>query len=138
MGAKKAHITVLKTEIVFIAAAVAAVAFTAGFLTGGARSPRPLEISAVVAKAAATDAGAVKTTDAPAKTKAPALSGKTNINTADTEELSELPGIGPAYAERIIEYRVSNGGFHAPEDIMNVSGIGEKTFLKLRELISVD
>ncbi len=60
-----------------------------------------------------------------------------NINTADAEELQQLNGVGPATAEKIISYREDNGRFSAIEDIMNVSGIGEKTFEKFSEDIKV-
>jgi len=60
-----------------------------------------------------------------------------NINTADSEELQQLNGVGPATAEKIIDYREENGRFSAIEDIMNVSGIGEKTFEKFHEDIKV-
>jgi len=63
--------------------------------------------------------------------------GKINLNTAGTTELEKLPGIGPALAQRIIEYRNQNGPFMAPEDIKNVSGIGEKRYEQLKDLISV-
>lgn len=61
-----------------------------------------------------------------------------NINTADSSTLQELPGIGPAMAGRIIEYREKNGPFERIEDIMEVRGIGEKRFLNLQELIEVN
>lgn len=51
-----------------------------------------------------------------------------NINTATIEELMTLDGIGETYAQRIIEFRQNNGSFQAPEDILNVKGIGEKMF----------
>ena len=58
-----------------------------------------------------------------------------NINTAGSEDLQQLDGIGPVTAEKIIEYRNSNGKFRTIEDIKNVSGIGEKTFEKLKDHI---
>ena len=58
--------------------------------------------------------------------------GKVNINTGSLEELDTLPGIGPAIAARIIEFRTKNGPFRRAEDLMNVRGIGEKKFLKLK------
>jgi len=60
-----------------------------------------------------------------------------NINTATTEQLTTLPGVGPATAARIIEYREKNGAFKKIEDLMNVRGIGEKTFLRLKPLVTV-
>ncbi|MCR5005519.1 MAG: helix-hairpin-helix domain-containing protein [Clostridiales bacterium] len=60
-----------------------------------------------------------------------------NINTASAEELTSLSGIGTAYAERILQYRAENGPFAAPEDLMNVKGIGEKTFEKIKDRICV-
>lgn len=60
-----------------------------------------------------------------------------NINKAKIEELTELPGIGDAMAQRIIEYREENGDFQQIEDIQNVSGIGEAKFEKLKENICV-
>ncbi len=63
--------------------------------------------------------------------------GKVNINTATLEELDTLPGIGSELAERIIEFREANGPFKSIEDITLVSGIGQVTFEKMKDRISV-
>ena len=60
-----------------------------------------------------------------------------DINSADVEELMELPGIGQSYAQRIVDYRQEHGAFERIEDLMNVRGIGEKTFLKIRASLRV-
>ena len=60
-----------------------------------------------------------------------------NINTADSADLQEIPGVGPATAEKIISYRNENGKFNKIEDIKNVSGIGDKTFEKMKKKITV-
>jgi len=57
------------------------------------------------------------------------------VNRADLTELMRLPGIGPAYAERILEERDRNGPFWFPEDLEAVSGIGPQTVLRLREAL---
>ncbi|WP_319409933.1 helix-hairpin-helix domain-containing protein [uncultured Desulfosarcina sp.] len=53
---------------------------------------------------------------------------KVNINTASVEQLMQLDRVGANYAQRIVEYRENNGPFKAPEEIMNVKGIGKKTW----------
>ncbi len=82
---------------------------------------------AVIAAAAAPPCGA-----APPETGA-----KVNINTAGIDELVTLPGVGRAYAQRIIEYRDKNGPFKRVEDLLNVRGIGEKTFAKIKDRLTV-
>lgn len=66
------------------------------------------------------------------------VSIKININSASKEQLTTLPGIGPAIADNIIAFRQENGRFEKIEDIMNVSGIGDAKFRKLKDLITVE
>lgn len=88
-----------------------------------------LVTAAVSAQDAARPAAKAATASAPA--------GLVNLNTATVAQLETLPGIGKATAERILEYRQKNGGFKKVEDLMNVRGIGEKSFLKMKPLITV-
>ena len=92
-------------------AAIAAIALGAITLSAQAKAPAP--------KPAATAAAPV------------------NLNTATAEQLAAIPGVGPKMAERIIDYRQKNGGFKKVEDLMNVSGVGEKSFLKMKPHITV-
>ena len=66
----------------------------------------------------------------------PASGGQVNINTADSPALESLPGIGPALAQRVIDYRQEHGPFAQIEDVMDVSGIGPATFEKMQDLIT--
>ena len=72
---------------------------------------------------------------APRAEAAPAV--VVNLNTATVAELEKLPGIGQKVAARIAEYRQKNGAFKKIEELMNVQGIGEKSFLQLRSRITV-
>lgn len=64
------------------------------------------------------------------------VGGVININSANIEQLQQLPGIGPSTAQNIIDYRNEHGPFETVEDIMNVSGIGESTFENIQESIT--
>jgi competence protein ComEA len=65
------------------------------------------------------------------------LSGKVNINTATADELDTLPGVGAVTARRILDYRAAHGPFKSIEDIQQVTGIGDATYQKLKDLITV-
>ena len=65
------------------------------------------------------------------------VGGKVNVNTADQATLETLPRVGPAMATSIIEWRETNGRFSTIEDLMSVTGIGEKTFEGLKDLVVV-
>lgn len=60
-----------------------------------------------------------------------------NLNTADAKQLETLPRVGPKMAQRIMEYRKANGDFKKIQDLLKVKGIGQKTFDKLKHLITV-
>jgi len=64
-------------------------------------------------------------------------SAKINLNLATSQELETLPGIGPATAARIIEYRQNSGGFKSIEEIQSVTGIGAKMFAKIKDQITI-
>lgn len=69
--------------------------------------------------------------------KAAAPVATVNVNTATVDQFEALPGIGPSMARRIVTFREKNGPFKKLEDLMNVQGIGEKSFLKLRPHLSL-
>ena len=76
--------------------------------------------------------------DVPPESPAGGMVGMVNLNTASLEQLDTLPGVGPAIAQRIIDYREKIGGFKSIEQITEVSGIGDATFDKIRDLISIE
>jgi competence protein ComEA len=104
-------------------------------LAPGAKAEKP----AAAAKGEKPTAAAK--TDPPAsaaKADKPGRAGAlVNLNTATQAQLETLPGVGAKAAERILEYRQKNGQFKKVEDLMNVKGIGEKSFLKLKPLLTV-
>jgi competence protein ComEA len=62
---------------------------------------------------------------------------KVNINTATVEQLTALPGVGPTLAARIVEHREKAGQFGSAQELMNVKGIGEKSFQKIEPYVTV-
>jgi len=82
--------------------------------------------------------GAAQTKAAPRQATAKgSTTAVININTASAAEFDTLPGIGAKTAARIVEYRQKNGPFKKVEELMNVRGVGEKNFLKLKAQLSV-
>lgn len=74
---------------------------------------------------------------APTGTTGGSSGGKVNINMATVAELETLPGIGPALAQRIVDYRTAHGPFSRIEDIKKVSGIGDKLFERIKDQITI-
>ena len=68
----------------------------------------------------------------------PVSANPINLNTASLEALDSLPGIGPAIAGRIIDYRENHGGFKTVEEITEVSGIGQATLAKIKDIVTVE
>jgi competence protein ComEA len=106
-------------RVLLMLLAVAAMAVIPVAAAQQAKSPAPAAKSARPSKAA------------------PAPTTPINLNTATQAQLESLPGVGPKAAERILEYRKQNGHFKKIEDLMNVKGFGEKTFLKLKPMLTV-
>jgi len=101
---------------------------------GQATLPAPVVSSAATATVVATASVVSSAGDRHAGTE-PAL---ININTALADVLETLPGIGPTYAQRIIDYRVEHGAFASVEQLTEVKGIGPATLEKVRHLITVE
>jgi competence protein ComEA len=120
-----------RTEIVCLTAAAVFLTAAAGVRLGSSVSGGEVSIRPALRAQAVSDSPAEET---------PALSDsyKVDINSADTETLSLLPGIGETLAGRIVEYREKNGAFSEISDIMDVSGIGQGTFDKIKDYITVE
>jgi competence protein ComEA len=100
-------------------------------------SPVAMGIGIIGAESAGIADGTV-TGSAAAASSSSSDDGKININTASESELCNIPGIGTTRAAAIIAYRQEHGSFQSAEDIMNVSGIKQGTYEKIKDSIKVD
>ena len=72
------------------------------------------------------------------ETEPEGMASRVNLNTADAAALESLPGIGPALAQRIIDYRMANGPFQTTAEIQDVRGIGAGIYAKIKDSITVE
>ncbi|MBQ4650844.1 MAG: helix-hairpin-helix domain-containing protein [Firmicutes bacterium] len=91
----------------------------------------------IVSSGSGRDTGSGENADSSDAGNGGITNGKVNLNLADSATLQTIPGIGPSKADRIIEYRNNNGRFRTVEDIMNITGIGQKTFESIKSYITV-
>jgi competence protein ComEA len=98
---------------------------------------RMMMVALLVLGCGFTADAAQETSRAPAARTMAETAAPVNLNSATPAQLEALPGVGPALAQRIVDYRQQNGGFKKIEELMNVRGIGEASFLKLKALITV-
>jgi competence protein ComEA len=94
-------------------------------------------VAALLLAAHAPGAAAAQGKPARGAAAKPTAARPVNINTASVAELNGLPGIGAKTAALIVDYRQKNGPFKKIEELMNVRGVGEKNFLKLKDQISI-
>ena len=94
-------------------------------------------IALLVALACIASPAAAQQAPRAAKAAAPASTAVVNLNNATAAQIATLPGIGQKTAELVVQYRQKNGPFKKIEEIMNVRGIGEKSFLRIKERLTV-
>lgn len=117
-----------------------------GRTTGGTvLYQRPAAASSVAAEApeAPEEPEAPEAPEEPAapeetETEPEGMASRVNLNTADAAALESLPGIGPALAQRIIDYRTANGPFQTTAEIQDVRGIGAGIYAKIKDSITVE
>lgn len=109
-----------------------------GVDVSGLNLARPLaDGEQIVVGPAPSNAGGAAGPSVPSSGSAPAGPALVNLNTATGAELEQLPGVGPVTASSILEWRTEHGRFSTVDELLEVSGIGEKTLAELRDLVTV-
>lgn len=124
---------------VLICITLAFAAFVAGFYLGKNDTETIIEISGLSATTPASPTSPTVPNDGtvPVPTVGAQTQFPININTTTLEQLDLIPGIGPVLAQRILDYREEIGQFHHVEELLDVSGIGEKTLANMLQYITI-
>ncbi len=127
-----------KIALVLLMLTLTFAGFCVGLFIGKQREPASVTIYTTKTPTAAVSESTAALESPPESTQGAAYAdGLLDINLASVEDLTTLPGIGPALAQRIVDYREQNGRFSSVEELRNISGIGEKRLSAILEYITV-
>ena len=112
-------------------------AFVFGFFAGRNLNRTPVQIKALPVVTESSTEATTTSAEADDAGNSADISFPININTATAKQLEALPGIGPTYAQRIIDYRNAHGSYTSPSQLLNISGIGEKRLAAIWDYITI-
>ena len=128
-----------KIALVLLMLTLTFAGFCVGLFIGKQREPASVTIYTTKTPTATVSESTAAPESPPESTQGAAyVDGLLDINLASVEDLTTLPGIGPALAQRIVDYRGQNGRFSSVEELMQVEGIKEKTYEKLKNQIRIN